>query len=91
MRHIASVKGPLSECFEGCMRVVMAVARADVAEQAEERIWLRVHQAANINDAQPQDVLKCAAPLRTALWQSWQSVGVHCVLASSLAGSICAA
>lgn len=71
--------------------MVMAVARADVAEQAEERIWLRVHQAANINDAQPQDVLKCATPLWAALWQSWQLVGAHCVLVSSLAVNICVA
>ena len=32
-----------------------------MAEQAEERIWMRVHHAANIDAAQPQDVLKCAA------------------------------
>jgi len=35
-----------------------------VAEQAEERIWMRVHHAANIGEAQPQDVLKCAPALR---------------------------
>lgn len=34
-----------------------------MAEQAEERIWMRVHHAANIDAAQPQDVLKCAPAL----------------------------